>query len=578
MSSRRRVALATATAVATAAALAACSGGSTSTTVPALWYRPALDGAVIGGTTPVTVTASRDGTGPFRVDLAGIQSSRDRFRVAAWNAATVAMLTAGLDPRGRTVTFAAADPLDGPSSGALLAVAAWAALDGRPVPDGVSLTGTVLPNGSVGPVTGIPAKLRGAAEAGIHTVLIPTQPTQVIDDQDGEPTDPVSLGRTLGLDVRRVASITEASAIMHGDEPTPVVAAPPLDPDLVDLVTIASHQIIDQVVATRPTDPALREAITASRRALAEGQPFTAYSTITLAQQDQAMSAAAATTERGRPRQVRRSLIRAIATARQHTHRTLRHDAATPLRATEQYPALADALTWATGTLALLEPLPTAARNADNRSEMAAIARQLARAEYRVDTYLPLQIEAVERIGRDSVADPGGVLEVLTAYTQLLGEAGDANSEALRSEAKSVAPELDDRVEAQRVVWQASEGGADQQHVLARLASALSYYIASANAVVAGGLADADGGFVDEAFFADQVRLAARQNDALSTAVTALDLDPSYVLWGDDWGRTWARTTRSSDTRLRTTGLTYQWYATVQGQMLRALAEVSGRG
>ncbi len=65
-------------------------------------------------------------------------------------------------------------------------------------------------------------------------------------------------------------------------------------------------------------------------------------------------------------------------------------------------------------------------------------------------------------------------------------------------------------------------------------------------------------------------------NNQISDTLTQLEFDPSYVVWGDEWGRTWAAGGRT-DPVVRTTGVTYQWYATVQGQMLRGLASVSGR-
>lgn len=96
------------------------------------------------------------------------------------------------------------------------------------------------------------------------------------------------------------------------------------------------------------------------------------------------------------------------------------------------------------------------------------------------------------------------------------------------------------------------------------LAAALSYYVASGDTSVAA------------ESFAAQVATATQINNQISDTLTQLEFDPSYVVWGDEWGRTWAAGGRT-DPVVRTTGVTYQWYATVQGQMLRGLASVSGR-
>jgi tetratricopeptide (TPR) repeat protein len=63
----------------------------------------------------------------------------------------------------------------GPSFGLALAVAAYSALYDLPVDRTIALTGTVGPDGYVGAVGGIAAKLRAAAETGVRLILMPAE-------------------------------------------------------------------------------------------------------------------------------------------------------------------------------------------------------------------------------------------------------------------------------------------------------------------------------------------------------------------------------------------------------------------
>lgn len=145
--------------------LASCGGdgvGARSNTVNALWYGKQNDGSIAQGVTPVTVVVEEipDGTN-FQVDLTGFESAKAGayWNAAAWNAAAVATLTSASDPRELKVSFSVQEEIDGPSASGLLASAIRADLAGTTIPADRSMTGTILPNGGIGPVADIPAKL-----------------------------------------------------------------------------------------------------------------------------------------------------------------------------------------------------------------------------------------------------------------------------------------------------------------------------------------------------------------------------------------------------------------------------------
>lgn len=63
--------------------------------------------------------------------------------------------------------------VDGPSAGALMALIAEAALTGRPLWQNATLTGTINPDGSIGPIGGVIEKASAAKTAGKDLLLLP---------------------------------------------------------------------------------------------------------------------------------------------------------------------------------------------------------------------------------------------------------------------------------------------------------------------------------------------------------------------------------------------------------------------
>ena len=111
--------------------------------------------------------------------------------------------------------------LDGPSAGGVYCLAILSAIDGRSFPDDFAMTGTIMPDGTVGLVGGVSHKLVGAKAAGIRRVCIPAF-ARFETEKDGSLVDLVSRGRELGLEMHLVSNVDEAYAVLHG---LPVPAA-----------------------------------------------------------------------------------------------------------------------------------------------------------------------------------------------------------------------------------------------------------------------------------------------------------------------------------------------------------------
>nr|MBI3614293.1 hypothetical protein [Nitrospirota bacterium] len=104
---------------------------------------------------------------------------------------------------------------DGPSAGAAMAIGFLAVLRGDPIIRGVALTGTLQPEGRIGPVGAIPDKVRAAAREGYRTILIPQGQLD-----NGRFSDPKwnlnGLAMELGLTIKEAGTIAEAYELMTG--------------------------------------------------------------------------------------------------------------------------------------------------------------------------------------------------------------------------------------------------------------------------------------------------------------------------------------------------------------------------
>ena len=130
----------------------------------------------------------------------------------------------------------------GPSAGGAIAVLTAAVLADLPIDRSIAMTGTINSGGVIGPVAGVRAKIKGARQAGITTVLIPvlTGPengTAIPDlntSDAGNITDEELFGplpRGLvpelaepGVEVFAVGTLDEALTAFTGRDPSPAPA------------------------------------------------------------------------------------------------------------------------------------------------------------------------------------------------------------------------------------------------------------------------------------------------------------------------------------------------------------------
>jgi hypothetical protein len=197
--------------------------------VDALWYGMRGDGPT-GGASTVIVGVEPNPRGSLRVgfyeDVAG--GSGTTWRASGWMASVLAFLTLGVDLSQYRISFDVAGQIDGPSAGGLLTTALLAALLGDTVRPDATMTGIINPDGTIGPVGGIPHKIDGAAERGKKLVLVPYGQRFDVDMKLKRPVDLVERGRARGVEVREVRHLAEVYAALTG-RPLPL-AKPTGDP------------------------------------------------------------------------------------------------------------------------------------------------------------------------------------------------------------------------------------------------------------------------------------------------------------------------------------------------------------
>lgn len=193
------------------------TGGKTQ--VEALWFSSGPSGFG-GGTSKVAVSVEKNTGGPKELRVGFFESevggSGDMWRAAGWMAVISSSLLLGIDPSDYRYTYDVGGWVDGPSAGTLMTVATLATVLGHQVRPEATMTGTINPDGTVGPVGGIPHKIDGAARAGKKLVLIPAGQRQSLDLATKQNVDVVERGRRQGVDIREVSDIYEAYELLTG--------------------------------------------------------------------------------------------------------------------------------------------------------------------------------------------------------------------------------------------------------------------------------------------------------------------------------------------------------------------------
>jgi uncharacterized protein len=194
-----------------------------------VWYA-VRNGEPVGGTSPAKVLLKPNPSGDVRVavyeEYSG--SAGNQWRASAWVASFLAASTLGRDLTDFEFGVSTGGFVDGPSAGGLTTAAFLSAMQDVPISAVATMTGTVNPDGSIGPVGGLTLKLAGAAEKGKKVFGYPVGQRYDVDPKTRRLVDLQALGRELQIEAREVRDIYDAYQLLTGQtltRPTPLPAS-----------------------------------------------------------------------------------------------------------------------------------------------------------------------------------------------------------------------------------------------------------------------------------------------------------------------------------------------------------------
>lgn len=177
------------------------------TKVDVLWVKDSVPPE--GGTSPLNLkvqpaAGSKVGVSFYESTIGG---SGSQWRASGWMAVVLSSFLLGEDINKYDFSMGVEGEIDGPSAGGIMTASILSLLRGDTIKTDVAMTGTINPDGTIGPVGGIAQKLEGAQKQGKKLVLVP------LGQLSGEVLEKK---QKLGIEVREVGDIYEAYEALIG--------------------------------------------------------------------------------------------------------------------------------------------------------------------------------------------------------------------------------------------------------------------------------------------------------------------------------------------------------------------------
>ena len=575
--------------------------------VNALWYAKTDGGEVSGGVTSVQIVASeRTSEQPFSVDLNRLidEGAGSQWTAATAISAVLAVLATAQDPSRVDLTYNVSESIDGPSAGGLLTAGALAALTGRTVDPTMAMTGTILPDGSLGAVGGIPAKIRGAAAQGIKTVFFPSAQRTATDPATGRQVDVQEVATESGVEAKPVDSIWEALPELTGAAiPIPNTADPTMTQSLRAVLRQRTKSVIADVrTKLKQLPPSLLQSLNGTSQTriraqtapnlvraarLADGDPVRAYAIATNTAENLAVWRESAGLQRaeasGKDLAVAKGAAqRAIDQELQSSRAALVQAAATQVDSMEQLVGLCDALSWGTNAYVQVDFVRDRISEVQSYPDLDHMISTVSRARFARSELLPTAVDAASSLPVSGAQPLDASYVLLDNYAQFLGYAAAANAKYADEVVKPDAADDDyQRAALAKTLWEGlpdlvSDIPQPRQRTVVTAAAAISYFMATTWLVA--DLAASSG--VGSISVRDQVALDRHSSLAAETAsndakrAVGAGLDPSYLQWVSGWGRMLASVSmgQSADGGQALRGIGYQWTSDIEFQLLLALA------
>ena len=196
--------------------------------VDAMWVQ--LGVAPTGGMTAVKLVTAPNPDQSVQVgifeEFAG--GTGAQWRAGVWVSAIVAATVLGKDLTDFTFSATSGGYIDGASASGLMAGGFLAAMTGADIDPTVTMTGIINPDGTIGPVGGIPEKFLGSIEKGKKRLGFPIGMRMAKSEATGKEVDLVQLAKDHGAEAVEVADVHQAYNLLTGKklpEAVPVAEA-----------------------------------------------------------------------------------------------------------------------------------------------------------------------------------------------------------------------------------------------------------------------------------------------------------------------------------------------------------------
>lgn len=207
-----------------------------------------------GGTTAVRLRISPN---PSRQPSVGVMEefsggTGSQWRTAVWQAAFAASSFNRVSLSDYEFLARVGGYIDGPSAGLLLSASFVALQRGQSILPRTTMTGTINPDGSSGPVGGIVQKMRGAAAQGFKRFGFPIGAREQLDVATGVQVDLLALAEELNMEAKELRTLEEAYVFLTGaDVPEPIAL-----PDSEMELTVAESQMMRLLITKAEADGA----------------------------------------------------------------------------------------------------------------------------------------------------------------------------------------------------------------------------------------------------------------------------------------------------------------------------------
>jgi hypothetical protein len=196
---------------------------------------------VTGATSPVKLTIGPNLDGKVKVGMyeefsAGIGP---QWRAGVWLSAFVAATTLNKDLTDFTFTADASGNVDGASASGLMTAGFLAAITGTEIDADATMTGIINPDGTIGPVGGIPHKFEALLEKGKKRLGYPIGMRMSEDFNTHQMVDLQQLAKNGGAKAVEVADVYAAYELMTGQKMARPVPVDESDMELEDEVIAA---------------------------------------------------------------------------------------------------------------------------------------------------------------------------------------------------------------------------------------------------------------------------------------------------------------------------------------------------